>query len=439
MTDHAERTRSLLLAGGLGTRLRPLTDSVPKCLIPIAGQPLLDIWVQRLVECGIREARINTHALADVVRAHIAQINAQNRLRLVEVYEPVLLGSAGTVAANVDLADDVDEIVIIYADNFSDIDLRPLIAFHRAHTDPLTMVLFHAPDPCACGIAELDKDRRVISFVEKPKSPVSNLANAGLYVIDADAYREIAELMAFDLGFDVLPRFVGRMRGWTWGGYYLDIGTQESLKRAECDARNLFPEGFPIESPRDQRPAVFLDRDGTLIEHVHYLSDPALVRLLPGAAEAVKRLRRAGFAVVLVTNQSAIGRGLLTEDRLAQIHAEMQQQLAASGATIDGIYYCPVAPDSDDRSVVEHQDRKPGPGMLLRAAADLKLDLAASWMVGDLTSDVFAGLNAGCRSILLESVLTTPEDIKALEGRALVLRDLASAAAAILADRGARQ
>ena len=140
-----------------------------------------------------------------------------------------------------------------------------------------------------------------------------------------------------------------------------------------------------------------------MIEHVHYLCDPALVRLLPGAAEALKKLRRAGFVVVLVTNQSAIGRGMLTENRLEQIHTEMRRQLAASGATIDGIYYCPVAPGSDDRSLVEHPDRKPGPGMLLRAAADLQLDLAASWMVGDLISDVWAGLNAGCRSILLES------------------------------------
>ena len=106
------------------------------------------------------------------------------------------------------------------------------------------MVLFRAPNPSACGIAELDKEGRIISFVEKPKTPASNLANAGLYVIDAAAYREIAEMKAFDLGFEVLPRFVGRMRGWIWGGYYLDIGTHESLERAERDARDLFPKEF---------------------------------------------------------------------------------------------------------------------------------------------------------------------------------------------------
>ena len=218
---------------------------------------------------------------------------------------------------------------------------------------------------------------------------------------------------AFDLGFEVLPRFVGRMRGWVWGGYYLDIGTHEALERARRDAASTFPDR-PATRRGWHRPAVFLDRDGTVIEHVHYLSDPALVRLLPGAAEALTRLRRAGFARVLVTNQSAIGRGMLTEERLDQIHAEMNRQLAAAGATLDAIYYCPDAPAGDDRTVVEYPDRKPGPGMLLRAAADLKLDLGASWMVGDLISDVLAGLNAGCRSILLESGQTSPDEAQAL-------------------------
>ena len=112
------------------------------------------------------------------------------------------------------------------------------------------MVLFKAPNPCGCGIAELDREGRIISFVEKPKTPASNLANAGIYVIDAAAYHEIARMNAFDLGFEVLPRFVGRMRGWTWGGYYLDIGTHESLERAERDAQELFPDGFPTRIPK---------------------------------------------------------------------------------------------------------------------------------------------------------------------------------------------
>ena len=238
------RVKALLLAGGLGTRLYPVTAAVPKCLIPIAGRPLLEFWIDCLVQAGISEARINTHALAATVRAYIGQVNARGRIRLFESHEPTLLGSAGTVTANADLADDADQIVVIYADNLSDIDLGPLIAFHRLHSDPLTMVLFRAPSPRACGIAELDGDGKILSFVEKPERPASNLANAGLYVVDAAAYREIAAMGAFDVGFEVLPRFVGRMRGWVWGGYYLDIGTQEALARARRSSHFL-PRPIP--------------------------------------------------------------------------------------------------------------------------------------------------------------------------------------------------
>lgn len=127
---------------------------------------------------------------------------------------------------------------------------------------------------------------------------------------------------------------------------------------------------------------------------------------------------------------------MLSENRLDEIHTELNRQLAASGVTIDGIYYCPVAPEGADRTVVEYSDRKPGPGMLLRSAADLRLDLAASWMVGDLISDVLAGLNAGCRSILVKSGQTPPADAESLAGRALIVSDLTAAADSILADRG---
>jgi D-glycero-D-manno-heptose 1,7-bisphosphate phosphatase len=180
------------------------------------------------------------------------------------------------------------------------------------------------------------------------------------------------------------------------------------------------------------RPAAFLDRDGTIIEHVHYLTDPNLVRLLPGAAEAIRALRDAGFACVVVTNQSAIGRGMLTEEGLALIHDEMDRQLAAEGTAVDAIYYCTEAPVDDDRTVVEHPDRKPGPGMLFRAAEGLGLDLDASWMVGDLVSDVLAGVNAGCRGSVL---LTAGEEAAASSPAVEYHRadDLLAAARLILA------
>jgi D-glycero-D-manno-heptose 1,7-bisphosphate phosphatase len=151
------------------------------------------------------------------------------------------------------------------------------------------------------------------------------------------------------------------------------------------------------------RAAVFLDRDGTVIELVHHLADPEQVRLIDGAVEAIRALQGLDYACVVVTNQSVVGRGKLSEEGLLKVHQRMDQLLHEKGVKLDGLYYCPVAPrqEAADRSAIEHPDRKPGPGMLLRAAREMLLDVGRSWMVGDMLSDTHAGRNAGCRGTVL--------------------------------------
>ena len=226
---------ALLLAGGLGTRLRPLTERVPKCLVPVAGRPLLSYWRDALVAAGVGEVRINTHHLPDPVRAWIRESNAGGGPRFSESYEAILLGSAGTISANRDLAESVDEVVVVYADNLSTVDLAAAVDFHRGHRDPFTMVLFETDEPRRCGIAELAEGGRISSFVEKPQDPRGNLANAGIYVIDSTLFRELADRRGFDIAFDMLPNLAGRMRGFVHRGYHRDIGTPESLRQAEAD------------------------------------------------------------------------------------------------------------------------------------------------------------------------------------------------------------
>ena len=390
--------KAFLLAAGLGSRLKPHTDSTPKCLLPFGGRPLLDFWLELLAEVKCVEARANTHAHVDKMRAFLSSAFPAGYPAVSESFEPILLGSGGTIAANAQFADDADEIFIIYADQLSTVDLQAMLAFHRQHGDPFTMLLYRVPNPRECGIVELDAQQRVIGFVEKPRQPKSDLANGGVYIVSREAYGEIAAANGFDLAFDVLPRFVGRMRGWMWDGFHCDIGTHAALHKAQTE---LSAVKTRIASRREPRPAVFFDRDGTLIESIHYLDRAEQVRLVPDAADMLARLHTAGFQLVVVTNQSAIGRGLLSEEGLAAVHDAMSDQLSQKGAWVDAIYPCPHAPLSDDRRVVEHPDRKPGPGMLLRAAADLNLDLSRSWMVGDMISDVLAGINAGCRGSIL--------------------------------------
>jgi D-glycero-D-manno-heptose 1,7-bisphosphate phosphatase len=163
--------------------------------------------------------------------------------------------------------------------------------------------------------------------------------------------------------------------------------------------RDGWPGAAGAEGDRPPRPAVFVDRDGTLIRDLHYLADPAGVELLPGAAEAVARLNRAGVPVVLVTNQSGIGRGYFTEDDYRAVHRRLVEALAERGAALDGAYHCP---DAEDGGL--DADRKPGAGMFLRAARELGLDLAASTFVGDRTRDVAPAARWGARAYLVAAV-----------------------------------
>ena len=154
--------------------------------------------------------------------------------------------------------------------------------------------------------------------------------------------------------------------------------------------------------------AVFFDRDGTLVRDPGYLSHPDQVELLDGAAEAVKELQLLGYKTVVVSNQSGIARGILTEEMLEQIHARLRELLSRKGAVLDGIYYCPYHPDGAVPKYRKESDwRKPKPGMLLAAAGELDIDLTRSWMIGDNYRDTEAGRSAGCKTILISSAHTS--------------------------------
>ena len=223
--------KAFLLAAGLGTRLRPITDTTPKCLVEIGGRPLLEIWLDALAKAGVDEVLVNTHHLASEVSAHVAGRATPPVVRL--SHEPDLLGSAGTLLANRDFVAAEEMFLVVYADNLTDFDLTKLIDAHQAGGAVATLCVFHAPRPSECGIVEMAADGRVVGFVEKPERPRGDLANAGMYAFHPQVLDEICEPLPRDIAFDLLPRLVGRAHAVPIGDCSLrDIGTLAALERA---------------------------------------------------------------------------------------------------------------------------------------------------------------------------------------------------------------
>jgi len=222
--------KAFLLAAGRGTRLRPLTDDIPKCLVPVKGTPLLAIWLNLFKMHGVTDVLINTHHLAPKVEGFIA--DDTTGLNITVFHERRLLGSAGTVLANREFVAGQRCFIIAYADNLTNVDLGRMVEFHLGHKGVLTMGLFRTNRPRECGIAELGKDGLIGSFVEKPAEPRSDLANAGIYIASREIFDYIPRKEPVDFGFDVLPKLVGRMYGYEIKEYLMDIGTLENYARA---------------------------------------------------------------------------------------------------------------------------------------------------------------------------------------------------------------
>jgi len=225
--------RAILLAAGLGTRLRPLTNQIPKCLVTIKGKPLLGIWLDKLTEVGVESILVNTHHLADKVEAYVASGNYKGSV--VVVNEPILLGTAGTLIANLPFFENEDGF-LVHADNYIREDLWRFVAAHKMRSPGcvITMLTFRSDNPSACGIVEVDERGVVIRFHEKVVSPPGNLANGALYILSPELITRLALdwVNPTDFSVDILPTLLGRIQTYETTGLFIDIGTPTAYASA---------------------------------------------------------------------------------------------------------------------------------------------------------------------------------------------------------------
>ena len=228
--------RALLLAAGFGTRLRPLTNTIPKCLVPIHGRPLLDYWLESLLDHGVDSVLINTHYMAPMVQKYICLSSWKSRVTI--VHEESLLGTGGTILQNRRFFQE-EPFLVAHADNLTIFDVHEFSHCHaeRRSDTEITMMVFKTDTPQSCGIVELDKGGVVQVFYEKIANPPSNLANAAVYIFEPDVVAWMGSLdkMEVDLSTEVIPHYIGRINTYHNMQYHRDIGTIESWQEANRD------------------------------------------------------------------------------------------------------------------------------------------------------------------------------------------------------------
>jgi len=225
--------RAILLAAGYGTRLRPLTNSMPKCLVPIHGKPLLGIWLERLSDAGMGPFLVNTHYLAEQVQEFVGASPYSDMVTL--VHEPTLLGTAGTLMANLDFFKGEDGL-LIHADNYCLADFREFVNTHRQRPPEclMTVMAFRTPTPSTCGILELDERGVVVGFHEKVANPPGDLASGAIYLLSSEflAMARHEFTMVNDFSTEVLPALIGKIFNYETQSIFIDIGTVEMYQKA---------------------------------------------------------------------------------------------------------------------------------------------------------------------------------------------------------------
>jgi D,D-heptose 1,7-bisphosphate phosphatase len=396
--------KTLIMAGGKGTRVSSIAPDIPKPMIPICGKPILE----HQISC------LNTNQLKDIVIivGHLGQhikdyFGDGSRFGCTISYytETEPLGTAGALFKLKDLAGD---FLLINGDIIFDMDLKRLIAFHQEKKALATLTVHPNSHPHDSTIIITDGEKRVTGWLNKedPRRYYKNLVNSGIHVLS----KELLDMVRpgpekVDLDRDILKPLIRSHRIFAYNTpeYIKDMGTVERYAQVSADIKNGMVNRRNLSHP--QR-AVFIDRDGTVNRLRGFITRPEDFELLEGAAEAVLSINKAGYLAIVITNQPIIARGEASVEDLELIHHKMETELGKSGALVNDIFYCPHHPDRGfpgerPEYKIDCDCRKPKPGLILRAAKKYHIDLSQSYMAGDEERDIQAGIAAGCRPVLL--------------------------------------
>lgn len=412
--------KTVIMAGGRGSRIADLFPDIPKPLVPISdstgvSKPVLEWEIESLVEQGFKDIILTVGYRARQIQEYFG--NGSHLGVKIDYYvEETPLGNAGALF-KLNLRDD---FLLLNADAMFDVDFNRMISFHHAHNALVTLFTHPNSHPYDSGLIIADNSGSVQRWLTKEdKRPefYKNCVNAGVHVINPKVLRlsgidassvgkeKNGKVIKVDLDRNILKPLCGSHTMFAYNSpeYVKDMGTPERFYSVSHDFKSGVVKAKNLNQPQK---AIFLDRDGTINRYVGFLHKPSEFELLPGVAEAIRKINSSGYLAIVVTNQPVVARGETTFSELNEIHMKMETLLGEQGAYIDGLYYCPHHPHSGfDGEVkelkIDCDCRKPKPGMILKAAEDFNISLTESWMIGDGENDVKAGQAAGCKTAFI--------------------------------------
>ena len=395
-----------IIAGGKGTRLG-LKDT-PKPMVEVGGKPLLEHQVNLAKRYAIKNIYMLSGHLSEVIVDYFGD-GKKIGVNIIHIVEKSPLGTAGAVKQ---LESRLDErFMVFYGDVFLDIDLKSFMDFDMK-TNSIADIIVHPNDhPHDSDLVDSNDENIVTAFYSKPHDEnqyYRNLVNAAVYILSPDIFEYIPQDKPSDFGKDIFPLVLQSdkvIRAYKTAEYIKDIGTIERLKKVSKDMISGKVKRF---SKRYKRPAIFIDRDGTLVEEVDLLHRVEDLELLSFSASAIKKINNSAYLSFLITNQPVVARNLCDTSVIAQIHNKLETLLGREGAYLNDIYFCPHHPESgypceNPDFKIDCNCRKPKTGMISKAVKEYNVDVESSWVIGDRTTDIQTGKNAGMKTILVRT------------------------------------
>ena len=403
----------VIMAGGKGTRISSIASDIPKPMIKIDGMPVLERELYSLRNQGFKDIIITVGHLGQIIIDYFGDghkispiTNSEFGVNIEYYYENRPLGNAGALYEIKEKL--TEDFLLINGDVIFDIDLNRFVNYHQENKNLATILTHPNNHPYDSGLIIANKDNIVQNWLAKEDvRPIycKNRVNAGIHILSPKLLIKRPPTEKVDLDRDILKPNVekGYITCYDSPEYIKDMGTPERYNKIAADLRDGVVQGRNL---KNKQKAFFLDRDGTINQHIGFLKDPEDLELVEGASEAITRINDSGYLAIIITNQPIIARGEVTEEGLEIIHNKLETLLGNKHAYLDAIYYCPHHPDGGFKGEraelkIDCKCRKPKPGLILKAAKDFNIDLSKSFMIGDSSNDIIAGSAAGCKTCLI--------------------------------------